>query len=119
MTNSDSKYVPLVNHLMSQTFSGGFDNFQFNGVISFQNSVQYNSKTHRIKPADRNFRCLTILMITLPALYTFGMTLIVGCNFNYYIKAAIGVPYLLLFYFTLHFLFKASLTDPGILPSVQ
>lgn len=70
-------------------------------------------------PADRNFRHATVALIVLPVAYTFGSMIVINQEFQLTQKIAIGVTYLLLALLSLRALFKCSLTDPGVIPSVK
>lgn len=117
--HKNSKYAPLMNHVVNTSISGGFSNFKFDGQILFPSDIKYNAKSNRIRPFDRMHRCATIMIIVLPTAYTIAFLLVLNEVYQLYLKIGLGVLYTLSFYMSISMLFKASLSDPGILPSVN
>ena len=81
--------------------------------------MTYNAKTNRIRPADRNFRNFTFLIILTPAVYTLVGIIAFNDQYNLLEKILVGLSYFILFFSTVFKLIQISVTDPGILPSVN
>jgi len=72
-----------------------------------------------MRPADRCMRNVTIGLITVPSIYTLVAMVILKAEYTTLAKAIVGGVYFMQLFLCLRALIKTSLTDPGILPSVN